>query len=66
MAKRRRLTTCDKFWRSTTSFDMFGETMKFNMDGKDSFDTCCGSFCTFAIFAVVALYCLFQIRLYQS
>ena len=40
--------------------------MKFNMDGKESFDTCLGSFCTFAIFGLVALYCAFQIRLYES
>ena len=45
---------------------MFGERVKFNLDGKESFDTCCGSICTFLIFGIVALYCVFQVRLYQS
>ena len=64
--KRPKLTPCDRFWRSTTRFDMFGERIYFNMDGKESFDTCCGSFCTLAICAVVTLFVLFQIRFYQS
>ena len=69
MAKKngkRRVTPCDKFWRATTSIDMFGERIQFNMDGKESFDTCCGSFCTLIIFCIIAVYTLFQIRLYQS
>ena len=45
---------------------MFGEKMSFNIDGKESFDTCCGSLCTVLILAVVALYALFQVRLYNS
>ena len=45
---------------------MFGETVNFNMDGKESFDTCCGSICTFLIMGVVAVYCVFQVRLYNS
>ena len=36
------------------------------MDGKESFDTCCGSMCTILILAIVAGYALFQVRLYQS
>jgi len=59
MPKKRRVTACDKFWRSTTQFDMFGEKIHFNMDGKDSFDTCCGSLCTILILGVVAVYVLF-------
>lgn len=45
---------------------MFGERIQFNLDGKESFDTCLGSMCTILVFGVVALYSLFQIRLYQS
>ena len=66
MAKRRKPTTCDKFWRSATSIDMFGERIRFNMDGKETFDTCCGSICTLLIFGVVALYTIFQLRLYNN
>ena len=36
------------------------------MDGKTSFDTCCGSFCTLLILGVVAIYGIFQVRLYES
>ena len=66
MPKERKVSTGEKFWRATTRFDMFGERVRFNMDGKESFDTCCGSFCTLAILAVVALYCIFQVRLYNT
>ena len=66
MPKERKVSTSDKFWRATTKCDLFGERVRFNMDGKESFDTCCGSICTLAITAVVALYCVFQVRLYQS
>ena len=45
---------------------MFGEKISFNIDGKESFDTCLGSFCTLIVFAIVATYAAFQIRLYQS
>jgi hypothetical protein len=38
---------------------MFGEKVYFNMDGKDSYDTCCGSLCTLIILAAVALFVLF-------
>lgn len=45
---------------------MFGERINFNMDGKETYDTCCGSLVTLIVFLAVAVYCLFQIRLYQK
>ena len=66
MNKRKKVSPCDKFWRAGTSFDMFGERVQFNMDGKESFDTCCGSICTLAILGIVTLYALFQVRLYNQ
>ena len=66
MVKRRKVSFCDKFWRTATRFDLFGEQVKFNLDGKESFDTCCGSLVTLLIFLVVAVYGLFLVRLYQK
>ena len=66
MPKRSKPTPCDRLWRSVTSIDMFGERIYLNLDGKESFDTCCGSLCTLIILCVVALFALFQVRLYQS
>ena len=66
MAKKRKVSKCDKFWRASTRFDMFGERINFNMDGKETYDTCCGSLVTLIVFLAVAVYCLFQIRLYQK
>ena len=66
MPKQRKLTTGGRFWRTTTKCDLFGERVRFNLDGKESFDTCLGSFCTLGILAIVALYAVFQIRLYNN
>lgn len=66
MIKRRKVSPCDKFWRTSTSIDMFGEHLYLNLDGKESFDTCCGSLCTLMILVVCAIFALFQVRMYES
>ena len=67
MAKKRKPPTkCDKFWRMCTSWDMFGEQVKFNLDGKESFDTCCGSLCTLLILLTITVYFFFQMRYYNN
>lgn len=63
---RRKPNLLDKFWRATTKFDMFGESIQFNLDGKESYDTCCGSLATLLILGTVAIYALFQVRYYNS
>ena len=64
--KRRKVSACDKFWRTATSFDMFGERVQLNLDGKESFDTCCGAMCTIIVLAAIAFFTLFQIRHYET
>jgi len=64
--KRPKVTSCDKLWRTATSFDMFGERVQLNLDGKESFDTCCGAMCTLIILCAVALFSLFQVRHYKT
>ena len=64
--KRQKLTSCDKWWRAATSIDIFGERLYLNLDGKESFDTCCGAICTLLIFCILALMGIFEVRLYQT
>ena len=59
MFKKRKVGWCDRLWRSFTQYDMFGERVQLNLDGKESFDTCCGSLCTLLILCIVAVYSLF-------
>lgn len=64
--KRHKPGPFDRLWRTVTSIDMFGETVRLNMDGKERFNTCCGALCTLMVLAATAAYCLFFIRLYDS
>ena len=40
------------------SYDVFGSEVKFNLDGKESFDTCFGAFCSIllAMFVIATFY----------
>ena len=52
MFKKRKVGYCDRMWRSCTGYDMFGERIQLNLDGKESFDTCLGSLCTLLVLCI--------------
>ena len=60
MAKRSKHKTSvyDKF----LSFDMFGASIGFNLNGKKTYDTCAGAFVSLLVVSTVACYAQFKIR----
>jgi hypothetical protein len=46
--------------------DLFGSEIKFNIDGKESFDTCLGACCTILIMGALAALALSQTLMYQT
>ena len=56
MRKKDRPGPVRKCYHRVLNLDMFGEQIKFNVDGRDKYNTCLGMLFTVAILVVTVLY----------
>ena len=56
MPKKWKPSPCDKVYGKFLDLDMFGEQLRFNMRGREHYETCCGVLFTMAILFVTVLY----------
>ena len=66
MGKKQRPTKSQACYNGYNSIDMFGSEVKFNVDGKERYDTCLGATCSLIIVLLLAALSLSSTVMYKT